>query len=97
MPDSTFGRLLSTYDLVLEQTPAGDIPIRSVTLASDGTCLVAGNNKVRLVRLFYCLLLRLRTGQMLCMEDQRRKLTAPSVSSRYQVSSALQVPHEMSS
>jgi G protein beta subunit-like protein len=28
-----------------ELTPAGDIPIRSITLASDGTCLVAGNNK----------------------------------------------------
>ncbi|KAK0429592.1 WD40 repeat-like protein [Armillaria borealis] len=26
-------------------TPAGDIPMRSVTLASDGSCLVAGNNK----------------------------------------------------
>jgi hypothetical protein len=28
------------------KTPAGDVPIRSVTLASDGSCLVAGNNKV---------------------------------------------------
>jgi len=28
-----------------ELTPAGDIPIRSVTLAADGSCLVAGNNK----------------------------------------------------
>jgi hypothetical protein len=28
------------------QTPAGDVPIRSVTLALAGTCLVAGNNKV---------------------------------------------------
>ena len=28
------------------KTPAGDIPIRSVTIASDGSCLVAGNNKV---------------------------------------------------
>jgi len=28
-----------------ELTPAGDVPIRSVTLASDGSCLVAGNNK----------------------------------------------------
>ncbi|EPQ58379.1 WD40 repeat-like protein [Gloeophyllum trabeum ATCC 11539] len=28
-----------------ELTPAGEIPIRSVTLASDGSCLVAGNNK----------------------------------------------------
>jgi len=28
-----------------ELTPAGDIPIRSVTIASDGSCLVAGNNK----------------------------------------------------
>ncbi|KAH0584032.1 RNase P and RNase MRP subunit, variant 2 [Termitomyces sp. 'cryptogamus'] len=28
-----------------ELTPAGNVPIRSVTLASDGSCLVAGNNK----------------------------------------------------
>lgn len=28
------------------QTPAGEVPIRSVTLASDGSSLVAGNNKV---------------------------------------------------
>lgn len=27
------------------KTPAGDVPIRSVSLASDGSCLVAGNNK----------------------------------------------------
>jgi hypothetical protein len=32
-------------DVFLE-TPAGDVPIRSVSLASDGSCLVAGNNKV---------------------------------------------------
>ena len=44
-----FGRQLSTDNSVLEQTPAGDIPIRAVTLASDSTCLVAGNNKVWLV------------------------------------------------
>jgi len=29
----------------LELAPAGDVPIRSVTIASDGSCLVAGNNK----------------------------------------------------
>ncbi|KAF9532315.1 WD40 repeat-like protein [Crepidotus variabilis] len=28
-----------------ELTPAGDVPIRSISLASDGSCLVAGNNK----------------------------------------------------
>jgi len=28
-----------------ELTPAGDIPIKSITLAADGSCLVAGNNK----------------------------------------------------
>ncbi|TRM62718.1 WD40-repeat-containing domain protein [Schizophyllum amplum] len=33
-----------------ELTPAGDIPIRSVTLASDGSLLVAGNNKARFSR-----------------------------------------------
>ncbi|EKM82800.1 hypothetical protein AGABI1DRAFT_53282 [Agaricus bisporus var. burnettii JB137-S8] len=30
-----------------ELTPAADVPIRSVTLASDGSCLVAGNNNGR--------------------------------------------------
>ncbi|CAL1705002.1 unnamed protein product [Somion occarium] len=30
-----------------ELTPAGDIPMRSISLASDGSCLVAGNNKGR--------------------------------------------------
>lgn len=29
----------------IRKTPAGDVPIRSVSLASDGSCLVAGNNK----------------------------------------------------
>lgn len=28
------------------QAPAGNVPIRSVTIASDGQILVAGNNKV---------------------------------------------------
>ncbi|KAH9960737.1 WD40 repeat-like protein [Lactifluus volemus] len=32
---------ICTYKL----TPTGDVPIRSVTLASDGSCLVSGNNK----------------------------------------------------
>jgi hypothetical protein len=30
----------------IQKTPAGDVPIRSITLAADGSCLVAGNNKV---------------------------------------------------
>jgi hypothetical protein len=33
-------------NLTAYKTPAGDVPIRSVTLAADGSCLVAGNNKV---------------------------------------------------
>jgi len=37
---------LSNHILRGWKTPAGDVPIRSVSLASDGTCLVAGNNKV---------------------------------------------------
>jgi G protein beta subunit-like protein len=32
-----------------ELTPAGDVPIRSITLAADGSCLVAGNNKAALM------------------------------------------------
>lgn len=86
-----------TYDSVLEQTPAGDIPIRSVTLASDGSCLIAGNNKVWLARSFGHLLLKNPTGQMLRVENQRRKLTASSIPSCYEVSGAFEVPHEMSS
>jgi G protein beta subunit-like protein len=31
------------------KTPAGDVPIRSVSLAADGSFLVAGNNKVYMV------------------------------------------------
>jgi len=35
--------------LVRSKTPAADVPMRSVTLASDGLCLVAGNNRVRFI------------------------------------------------
>ena len=38
---------IDLFVLTLAQAPAGDVPIRSVTIASDGSCLVAGNNKVR--------------------------------------------------
>lgn len=38
------------------ETPAGDVPIRSVSLASDGSCLVAGNNKVLSRFLMICCL-----------------------------------------
>lgn len=38
-------RLQSSLVDILSETPAGDVPIRSVSLASDGSCLVAGNNK----------------------------------------------------
>ena len=31
----------------IEQAPAGDVPIRSISIASEGSCHVAGNNKVR--------------------------------------------------
>ncbi|PAV16211.1 WD40 domain containing protein [Pyrrhoderma noxium] len=36
---------LTDNTCMLDLAPAGDVPIRSVTIASDGTCLVAGNNK----------------------------------------------------
>ncbi|KAG8931524.1 TOR complex subunit lst8 [Tulasnella sp. 419] len=36
---------LSENVCTLELAPAGDVPIRSVSIASDGSCLVAGNNK----------------------------------------------------
>lgn len=32
--------------IFLSKAPAADVPIRSVTIGVDGTCLVAGNNKV---------------------------------------------------
>lgn len=40
--------------LVRSKTPAADVPIRSVTLASDGLCLVAGNNRVGCLWRFAC-------------------------------------------
>ena len=36
-----------THTSAPRKTPAGDVPIRSISLALDGSCLVAGNNKVR--------------------------------------------------
>jgi len=36
---------LGENSCTLELAPAGDIPIRSVSVAFDGSCLVAGNNK----------------------------------------------------
>jgi hypothetical protein len=56
------------------QTPAGDIPIRSVTLASDGSLLVAGNNKVKLPFNPQCFLLDLAPGKVLCVESERGEL-----------------------
>lgn len=38
---------LEENSCTLELTPAGDIPIRSVSIANDGSCLVAANNKGR--------------------------------------------------
>jgi len=38
---------------ILHKTPAGDVPIRSVSLASDGSFLVAGNNKVSFTNLWF--------------------------------------------
>jgi hypothetical protein len=43
---TSFSISVSRVKLKRSKTPAGDVPIRSVTLASDGSCLVAGNNKV---------------------------------------------------
>ncbi|KAF5330416.1 hypothetical protein D9619_005859 [Psilocybe cf. subviscida] len=40
-----------------ELTPAGDVPMRSISLATDGSCLVAGNNKASLIIIFALLLL----------------------------------------
>jgi G protein beta subunit-like protein len=38
---------LSENACTVELTPEDDVPIRSVSIASDGSCLVAGNNKGR--------------------------------------------------
>ena len=50
------------------KTPAGDIPIRSITLASDGSCLVAGNNKVSKFLLSDISELSSFVGTVLCLE-----------------------------
>lgn len=43
-----YARMLRPNKIPLShQAPAGDIPIRSISIAFDGSCLVAGNNKVR--------------------------------------------------
>jgi WD40 repeat protein len=77
-----------------ELTPAGDVPIRSVTLASDGSCLVAGNNKVaNPARLPYSRSVRMTLfpGKMLCMEDLRRRYRVTPFSSRHEISGPQQV------
>ena len=46
-------RFSKIHFIETSKTPAGDIPMRSVTLALDGSCLVAGNNKVTLSNLLF--------------------------------------------
>jgi WD40 repeat protein len=79
------------------QTPAGDIPIRSVTLASDGSLLVAGNNKVKLPSIQQCFRLDLALGKMLCVESERGGLKPAKVPSSHQVSSARKILDSVSS
>lgn len=82
-------RTLSSYS----QTPAGDIPMRSVSLASDSSCLVAGNNKVGASRDPSCCLYRvskLRDGHFrvdamsgrLMKRVQKRRASKPLPSSK---------------
>ena len=54
--------------IVSSKTPAGDIPIRSITLASDGSCLVAGNNKASSFFVSFRESERLFVGSVLCLE-----------------------------
>ena len=78
------------------QTPAGDIPIRSVTLASDGSLLVAGNNKARFFLSDIAVLLTdALEGTLLCLEGQRRSTTG-TLSAGDEVRGAQQIPHEVS-
>jgi len=42
------GDRLESFADRISQVPEEEVPIRSVTVASDGSCLVAGNNKVSL-------------------------------------------------
>jgi target of rapamycin complex subunit LST8 len=44
-------RIRTEADILVDKTPAGDIPIRSVTLSTDGSFLVAGNNKANQFRI----------------------------------------------
>lgn len=57
----------------IHQVPAEDVPIRSVSIASDGGTLVAGNNKVchaASPSLSHLAKAHVNTGQRLCLENQ---------------------------
>ena len=65
--------------IVSSKTPAGDIPIRSITLASDGSCLVAGNNKASSFFVSFRESERLFVGSVLCLEIEWRKYRSPPI------------------
>ncbi len=72
--------------------------MRSISLASDGSCLVAGSVKVgreggALVHNGIDMLIDIGAGQVLRMEDQRRTIRSPKIPGCHYVPSSHQVPH----
>lgn len=55
--------------------------MRSISLASDGSCLVAGNNKARHTAVISLYLAHIASGQVFRLEDQRGAIGATQISS----------------
>jgi hypothetical protein len=81
--------------------PEDDVPMRSVSVASDTSCLVGGNNKVSHIYML-CFLCGLSsrhdclTGICLCVVNAARPRAHRDATSN-QVSSTLEVSREVSS
>ena len=68
--------------------------MRSISLASDGSCLVAGSVKVGSAEVQRDhALTDIGVGEMLRMEDQRREIRSAQISGGHYVPSPQQVPH----
>ena len=69
-----------TYWPGFKKTPAGDVPIKSITLAADGSCLVAGNNQVAWCTFSKNVPLYFLTGTVFRLESKWWKFGASAVS-----------------
>ena len=75
--------------------------MRSVTVASDGSCFVAGNNKAFLLLVINGIYLLSKRpfhpiGRVLRLGNKRGTLRLAAISARYEISSTRQIPHTMS-